>query len=1243
MLKNVKILILSLFCLWSIPTLHADDVTYRVIHTEAINELGQSGMLNAIVSGETDTAAVLQSVTALRIVGTLNSTDCLILRNKLLNLQHLDMTDVEFVAGGSAYYSNRTTQPGVFPAYLFNSCVVGNKLVTVKLPNSVHTVDVSAFNGCSQLKHLTFGENIEHLSQLAFNKCVQIDTLILPVRLKTLGVQTFNECSALRGVVIPDSVTSVANSCFSSCAGIRTVELGASVQKIEQQAFRSCTKLDSIVFNRRLKSIESNAFNSCGSIVEIQLPDSLENVGERVFSNCGKLKVVRFPASVTSFGKNLFNSSRALQEVHVAHLNPIELDPEVFVSGSAGNYCHAKLFVPNISYYSYYWDNTWGCFHEIVPEVYNYPDIQLTSNGVLDAVTGGLGYTPTSLQLETMASFSSDESIVQHFDRIIMKADAFSYATVMADGNVTTSRLEMEIPLKARQWKLLALPQNVAVASLPASPSSLNMYTYNGNNRAGGATGWESYVASKEGVATGYAVYSASATTLKLVLTGADAKLQENDVNRAIGAYAVANEALSGWNLVGNPFMSYYDIADLGISDPIIILNGATGDYETYYPGVDHYVLSPFEGFFVKQYSAGRVTFLKSKRQMYKLGANSRQPRTLQQGTSALTPPEPMMKSSVTVSCDPAEAGSVTGSGYYLVGHTATLTVTPAEHYELDHWTCNGTYYAGAVSTIDYTVEKRNVSFVAVMRATDDVSASYDPSNPSDPNPLTPQNTRFALNLKVSPANCGTLNIASGTLVESGSMVTLKCTPKQNFVFRGWYQSGTLISTDAQFNYEMPYRATTLLAVVAYSPTNPDDPNHSQSDVDSGQGIILGDVNDDGTVDVSDAVTLVKYLKDASTPPEKLVELRCDVNFDHVVNVEDATAIVGMYLERTYFSSADTLARQDTIADEIAISSITLEPGGSHQSVQLNLTTSGTYTAMAFDICLPEGMEADTARLVSPVATHLLSYSLLQDGGQVLRMVCFSTDNTPLPSTLTLFLGLPLSAPPYAYPSDVTVTMRHAVFIQPDAKQLVPQCQEGTITVSEHSHIPMVISAVNKYNTIVLPFHATLPEGVRAATVSSVNDTCLFLKEVDVLEPFHPYIVFAATGVCDTFVGDYRTDLYVPSVTIDNLTGVLHNTTISDGYVMQNQGAGATFYPIIGDVVLPAGKCYLKRTGGSGSAAVHMVLVDENSGAATSIEPCQEMQDASAGIFYNLQGQPVAHPVSSGLYIGNKRKIIVIE
>ena len=88
------------------------------------------------------------------------------------------------------------------------------------IPDSVTSIENSAFYGCSGLTSVT-----------------------IPDSVTGIGTYAFAYCSALTSVTIPDSVTSIGDSAFAVCRGLTSVTIGNSVTSIGEHAFYGCSKL----------------------------------------------------------------------------------------------------------------------------------------------------------------------------------------------------------------------------------------------------------------------------------------------------------------------------------------------------------------------------------------------------------------------------------------------------------------------------------------------------------------------------------------------------------------------------------------------------------------------------------------------------------------------------------------------------------------------------------------------------------------------------------------------------------------------------------------------------------------------------------------------------------------------------------------------------------------------------------------------------------------------------------------
>ncbi len=255
-----------------------------------------------------------------------------------------------------------------------------------------------------------------------------------------------------------------------------------------------------------------------------------------------------------------------------------------------------------------------------------------------------------------------------------------------------------------------------------------------------------------------------------------------------------------------------------------------------------------------------------------------------QGGFNPDNPPEPLAQYKVSLACTPNEAGYCSGAGKYTEGTTINIrTSLRGMNYIFEHWLKDGEVYSTDMS-FTYTMEAKNVSFVAVY--------SFNPSNP--PEPMA--SNLYRIYLEQNMEGAGSFNRTNGEKAEAGSSVYLRAYNNQGFRFLGWYEGEMLINSQQSFYYSMPAHHVTLTAHYVYDPDSPADPQSSQTDIDNR---LLGDVNGDGVITVADAVCIINVV--ARKDNEVFVEANADVNSDGVITVADAVCIINIVARKTDF------------------------------------------------------------------------------------------------------------------------------------------------------------------------------------------------------------------------------------------------------------------------------------------------------------------------------------------------------
>ena len=205
--------------------------------------------------------------------------------------------------------------------YAFSSC---SFLTTVKIPESIVTIGMSAFEGCifakdNFINHSSLDAKLyrywgaiivdQELDGLLIRNDTIIDcrtnvtSVVIPNTITAIGKEAFFACHLL-SVTIPSSVTSIGDYAFCNCT-LPSVTIPTSVTSIGNYAFSLCA-LSSITIPNSITSISNNVFADCTSLQQVTIPNSVTSIGNCAFQNCTSLSSFTIPGSVSSIGFNAF-------------------------------------------------------------------------------------------------------------------------------------------------------------------------------------------------------------------------------------------------------------------------------------------------------------------------------------------------------------------------------------------------------------------------------------------------------------------------------------------------------------------------------------------------------------------------------------------------------------------------------------------------------------------------------------------------------------------------------------------------------------------------------------------------------------------------------------------------------------------------------------------------------------------------------------------------------------------------
>ena len=189
-------------------------------------------------------------------------------------------------------------------------------LTSFELPNSVISIEESAFFNCSRL--INFKINMKEsmlmiIGNDAFYSASSLISFELPNNVTSIGSSAFYDCKQLinfKTNVNDSRLLTIYNGAFSY-SGLISFELPNSVTSIGRGAFDFCRKLINFKTNVKdsnLMIIDSNAFRYSG-LISFELPNRVTSIGENAFSNCANLEkfIISEGSHLSNIGQNAFS------------------------------------------------------------------------------------------------------------------------------------------------------------------------------------------------------------------------------------------------------------------------------------------------------------------------------------------------------------------------------------------------------------------------------------------------------------------------------------------------------------------------------------------------------------------------------------------------------------------------------------------------------------------------------------------------------------------------------------------------------------------------------------------------------------------------------------------------------------------------------------------------------------------------------------------------------------------------
>ena len=134
---------------------------------------------------------------------------------------------------------------------------------------------------------------------------ILVTNLVIPESVKNIG-WNLRGCSSLTSVTIPDNMQSISDRAFQGCSKLSEIVYPETISLIEEYAFSGCN-FSEFAFSESISYIANYAFSGC-KFSEIVLPESVSSIGEYAFYNCKNLEKITISDKTVIYSNSFENT-----------------------------------------------------------------------------------------------------------------------------------------------------------------------------------------------------------------------------------------------------------------------------------------------------------------------------------------------------------------------------------------------------------------------------------------------------------------------------------------------------------------------------------------------------------------------------------------------------------------------------------------------------------------------------------------------------------------------------------------------------------------------------------------------------------------------------------------------------------------------------------------------------------------------------------------------------------------------
>ena len=514
------------------------------------------------------------------------------------------------------------------------------------------------------MQKVELAEGIKFIDNQAFYYCDHLQSINFPSTLTSIGYEAFRETD-LSEVNIPGSVENIGSNAFYRNKNLKKLTFGEGLVNIEGTAFSECVSIDSIVCPSTLRTIGDATFSGCKNLKQISLNEGLVSINSYAFSGCTGLTDIVLPSTLEYCKGFAFNECGNIKTIEARSVLPPTTDGSCPLSGV--DLTGVTLYVPSWSVGEYQLADGWNSFYTF--QASNYlpqsikvnkdfyfslgdndnkeyrPNISMTWSGhEVQDVNGNTNYDRGNLTVSSRSKLAINDfdMIFSPYAKYFLDVNRnynyqynnsrtqYNGTSLIVKGEMRAENVTLNLYNYRGMWQFVTFPFDVKVSDIVPESENTSWVVrgHSGAMRAAGKNDsvWVNLKADDVLEAgKGYIMhcYNPDNDLVKFRISPLTTTVNRQLLFASDNRTLPLEENLSefehnrSWNLIGNPYPSFYDTRFMEFDAPFMVWNSCAQNYYAYNPADDAYILSPGEALFVQRpVDQKDITFLKDGRQI---------------------------------------------------------------------------------------------------------------------------------------------------------------------------------------------------------------------------------------------------------------------------------------------------------------------------------------------------------------------------------------------------------------------------------------------------------------------------------------------------------------------------------------------------------------------------------------------------------------------------------------------------